>query len=328
MNKESTIVTDNTLLYKIAKAYYEDALTQDQIGKRFGLSRIKVSRLLQQARQSRVVQITITPPTDSYGDLERDLETAYGLDEVVVVSTHSDAQEDVVPRLGVAAAGYLAHCLGDQQVLDLSWGTTLLAVVEALVPQNLPDLRVVQMLGGLGRLESETYGSDLTMRMARTLGAKMRLLPAPGIVSTQMVRDALLQDVNIAETLAMAGRADIALVGIGAPMQGSVVTQTSILSRRELAELEGIGAVGDIALRFFDGEGRAVDHPINDRIIGLDLAQIAQIARVVGVAGGAGKYEVIRGAVRGHLVDVLITDEQTASRLLLEKQPKMANATP
>ena len=78
-------MTDSTLLYKIAKAYYEDGLTQDQIGRRFGLSRIKVSRLLQQARQSRVVQITITPPPDSFGDLERDLETAYGLDEVVVV---------------------------------------------------------------------------------------------------------------------------------------------------------------------------------------------------------------------------------------------------
>ena len=86
-------MTDNTLLYKIAKAYYEDALTQDQIGKRFGLSRIKVSRLLQQARQSRVVQITITPPADSFGDLERDLERAYGLDEVVVVAADSERTE-------------------------------------------------------------------------------------------------------------------------------------------------------------------------------------------------------------------------------------------
>ena len=63
-------MTDATLLYKIATAYYEDGLTQDQIGKRFGLSRIKVSRLLQQARQSRVVQITIVaPPGSTYGPM-------------------------------------------------------------------------------------------------------------------------------------------------------------------------------------------------------------------------------------------------------------------
>ena len=314
-------MTDNTLLYKIAKAYYEDGLTQDQIGKRFGLSRIKVSRLLQQARQSRVVQITITPPTDSFGDIERDLETAYGLDEVIVVSTFSSEQSDVVPRLGVAAAGYLARCLGDQQVLDLSWGSTLLAVVDALAPQNLPELRVVQMLGGLGRLESETYGADLTMRMAQTLGARMRLLPSPGIVSSKLVRDALLQDVNIAETLQLAARADLALVGIGSPMVGSVILDAGILNESELAELKALGAVGDIALRFFDDDGQAVDHAVNDRIIGLDLAQIKRIPRVVGVAGGDGKYEVIRGAVRGNLVDVLITDENTATRLLQEKVP-------
>ena len=320
-------MTDSSLLYKIARAYYEDALTQDQIGKRFGLSRIKVSRLLQQARQSRVVQITITPPADSFGDLERDLENVYGLDEVIVVSTENDDQREVVPRLGLAGATYLARCLGDQQVLDLSWGTTLLAVIEALAPQNLPDLRVVQMLGGLGRLESETYGADLTMRMAQTLGARMRLLPSPGIVSSKLVRDALLQDVNIAETLALAARADLALVGIGSPMLGSVVLETGILNEDDLLGLQALGAVGDIALRFFDEAGRAIDHPINDRIIGLDLGQIAQIPRVIGVAGGAGKYEVIRGAVRGRLVDVLITDEITATRLLQEKAPEQVFAS-
>ncbi len=314
-------MTDNTLLYKIAKAYYEDGLTQDQIGKRFGLSRIKVSRLLQQARQSRVVQITITPPADSFGDIERELENAYGLDEVIVVSTPTDAQADVAPRLGAAAAAYLARCLGDQHVLSLSWGTTLLAMIEALTPQNLPDLRVVQMLGGLGRPESETCGADLTMRLAQTLGARMRLVPAPGIVSSRVVRDALLEDASIADTLALAAAADLAVVGIGSPMPGSVVMQAGILSESELAELRAMGAVGDIALRFFDENGRAVDHPINDRIIGLDLQQIMQIPRVIGVAGGEAKYEVIRGAVRGRLIDVLITDEMTATRLLQEKIP-------
>ncbi|MFM7581764.1 MAG: sugar-binding transcriptional regulator, partial [Caldilinea sp.] len=60
--------------------------------------------MLQQARQSRVVQITITPPMDSFGDLERELEATYGLDEVVVVDTTGSAQGDIALRLGVAAA--------------------------------------------------------------------------------------------------------------------------------------------------------------------------------------------------------------------------------
>jgi DNA-binding transcriptional regulator LsrR (DeoR family) len=323
-------MTETSLLYKIAKAYYEDGLTQDQIGKRFGLSRIKISRLLQQARQTRVVQISITPPAGSFGDLERELEQVFGLDEVVVVGVNGSAdgseypsenglsQADVLPRLGNAAAAYLARVLGDQHLVAISWGTTLLATVDALAPQHLPEVRVVQMLGGLGRLDAETYGSELTLRLAQTLGAKMRLLPAPGIVASKLVRDALLQDIHIAETLEMAARADIAVVGLGAPVPGAVVMQTGILTAQDVDELHAAGAVGDIALRFFDAAGTAVAHPINDRIVGLDLDQIRSIPRVIGVAGGRGKLPVILGALRGRLIEVLITDEVTAHQLLTE----------
>jgi DNA-binding transcriptional regulator LsrR (DeoR family) len=310
-------MTDATLLYKIATAYYEDGLTQDQIGKRFGLSRIKVSRLLQQARQSRVVQITIVAPPGSYGDRERILEQVYGLDEVVICGSGSN-RADTLAELGMAGANYLARCLNEQRVIAISWGTTLLALIEALAPHNLPDLRVVQMLGGLGRVESETYGADLTLRMAQMLGAKARLMPSPGIVGSRMVRDALLQDGNIAETLALAQRADLAVVGIGVPDRDTILHQSQILTDKEIEELRASGAVGDIGLRFFDRDGRPIDHPVNDRIVGLDLAQMKQIPRMIGIAGGPGKYEVIRGALRGHLIDVLITDDVTAQQLLLD----------
>ncbi len=309
-------MADDTLLYKIAKAYYEDGQTQDQIGKRLGLSRIKISRLLSQARHARIVQISITPPGDSFGDLEREMEKVLGLDEVVIVDTLGNRQVDVVSSLGVAAATFLTRAVADLDIVDISWGSTLRSVIENLAPQNLPDLRIVQMLGGLGSAESETYGADLTVRMASTLGARMRLFSAPGIVSSPIVRDALLEDANIAETLQFAARADLALVGIGTPAPDTVVRQAGILTDAEINELTALGAVGDIALRFFDKDGAAIDHPVNARIIGLDLDQIRNIGRVVGVAGGADKFEVIRAAVTGRLVNVLITDEQTGRRLL------------
>jgi DNA-binding transcriptional regulator LsrR (DeoR family) len=95
-----------------------------------------------------------------------------------------------------------------------------------------------------------------------------------------------------------------------------VVIEAGILSEGELAELHAVGAVGDIALRFFDANGNAVDHPINERIVGLDLPQIRRIPRVIGVAGGLEKLPVIRGALRGGLLNVLITDRSVAEKLL------------
>ncbi len=304
------------LLFKIARSYYEDDLTQEQIGKRLGLSRIKVSRLLQRAREEGIVQISVISPGASNADLERRLEADYGLDEAIVVSPSSLDRPSILQELGSAAAECLVRSLQGDEVVGLTWGTTLLAVVDALSVHRWPQVRVVQMLGGLGRPEADVYGADLARRTAEALGAKLRLIPAPGIVASKMVRDALLADPQISDTLALGAHADVALVGIGRPTPGSVVMQSGILTAEELDALEARGAVGDIALRFFDREGRPVVHEINDRIIGPTLGQIREIQRTIGVAGGPDKLDVIRAALLGKLVDVLVTDQANAERLI------------
>ena len=305
-------------LFKIAKAYYEDDLTQEQIGKRFSLSRVKVSRMLQRAREDRIVQITVIPPQASNADLECRLADRYGLDEATVISPSGNDTATIVRELGPAAVACLLRCLQGDEVLGLTWGTTLLSVVASLRSQSWPEMTVVQMLGGLGRPEADVYGADLARRAAEALGARLRWVPAPGIVASKMVRDALLADAQISGTLELGAGADVALVGIGRPTPGSVVIESGILSEGELASLQARGAVGDIALRFFDANGRPVEHEIDDRIIGLDLGQIRNIPRVIGVAGGAQKYEAIRAVLRGNLIDVLVTDEENAHRLLAD----------
>ncbi len=305
------------LLYKVAKAYYQDSMTQEQIGERFDLSRVKVSRLLQQARDAGIVHITIIPPAVSNADVERELEACYGLVEAVVVTPPDASKAGIVRTVGQAAADYLGRHLHGHEVLGLSWGNTLAQVVQAVAPQRWRNMKVVQILGGLGRPEAETYGAGLTHRLAQTLSAQPRLLPAPGVVATQVVRDALLADPQISDALAVAAHADVLLVGIGSPLDpASVVRQTHILTDEEFEELGDRGAVGDIALRFFDAEGKPVEHDIENRMIGLDLYQIKQVPRVVGVAGGVDKLEAMHGALCGRLIDVLVTDDCSAAWLL------------
>jgi DNA-binding transcriptional regulator LsrR (DeoR family) len=306
------------LLFKIAKAYYEDGLTQEEIGRRLGLSRIKISRLLRRAREQSVVRITVVPPQDPNAEMERTLEACYGLDEAIVVSSSSYDRAAIARGLGPAAASCLVRSLQGHEVLALTWGTTLLSVVDALPARNWPQVKVVQMLGGLGRPEADIYGADLVHRVAQAFGARPRIVPAPGIVSSKMVRDALLADPQISSTLGLAAQAEVALVGIGRPTPDSVVMQAGILGEQEFEQLLAQGVVGDIALRFFDLDGRQVEHEINDRIIGLELEEIRRIPRVIGVAGGPEKHEVIRAALRGHIVDVLVTDDGTAARLIEE----------
>jgi DNA-binding transcriptional regulator LsrR (DeoR family) len=312
------------LLYKIAKAYYDDGLTQQQISERLGLSRVRVSRLLRAARDERIVQIAIAPPQESNTAIERRLEEAYGLKEALVVACSGEDTATIVNQLGPVAATCLTRGLQGGEVVALSWGTAVLSVVNALPPKDLPNVRVVQFLGGLGELEAETHGAELARRMAQALGAKPRLIHAPGIVKDKVVRDALVMDPQVTDTLELAGRADVALVGIGVFEPGStLLAGGGTLTEGEVQELRARGVVGDIALQFFDEDGRRVDHPINDRIVGTDLERIKRIGRVIAVAGGAGKVRAIRAALRGGLVNVLVTDGRTAASLLEQARPAM-----
>jgi DNA-binding transcriptional regulator LsrR (DeoR family) len=56
--------------------------------------------------------------------------------------------------------------------------------------------------------------------------------------------------------------------------------------------------------------------PIHDRRIGIELSDLARVPQVVGVAGGLHKVEAILGALRGGFLDVLVTNELAALRLL------------
>ena len=305
------------LLHKVAKAYYDDGLTQQQIGERFGLSRVKVSRLLRSAREEKIVQITIAPPPSSNAEVEQQLEQKYGLKEALVVTPSSYASASLVSELGPVAATCLTRGLQGNEVVAVSWGTAVLSVVDALQPASMPDVRVVQLIGGLGELEAKTHGADLVRRMAQALGAKPRLIHAPGIVKDKTLRDALVMNSQVADTLGLAGRADVALVGLGTCAAGStLLANGDTLTAAEVEELRALGVVGDIALQFFDREGRKVAHPIYERIVGTGLETIKSIPRVIGVAGGREKVAVIRAALCGGLINVLVTDDRTASQLL------------
>ena len=115
----------------------------------------------------------------------------------------------------------------------------------------------------------------------------------------------------------MFSRLDLALVGVGAPTPNSVVLRDSaIINPAELADLLQRGAVGDIALRFFDRQGRPVRGEMDERIIGIRLEQLQRVPRVVGVSGGPEKFAALHGALHGKLINVLITDSLSAQKLL------------
>jgi DNA-binding transcriptional regulator LsrR (DeoR family) len=306
------------LLSKVSKLYYELGLTQDEIVGKLQLSRSKVSRLLQQARDTGVVKITVLSPPGVFPDLEVQMENRFSLQDVIVVEAREpDSQAAVSRELGIAAAAYLHRTIKEKDVIGISWGSTLSCMVDAIQPRLVPNAQVVQVIGGLGRPESEVHATDLCRRLARLLGCRLTLLPAQGIVDSQRVKEVILSDSHVQRALELFPRLTIAVLGIGSPTPESVLIRDgSILDREDLEEFLQKGGVGDSALRFFDLDGRPVRSEIDERVIGISLDQLTRVDRVVGVAGGPQKIQALRGALLGRLINVLITDHVTASQLL------------
>jgi DNA-binding transcriptional regulator LsrR (DeoR family) len=306
------------LLNKVSKLYYETGLTQDKIVEKMQLSRSKVSRLLQQARDVGIVKITVISPPGVYSDMEIELEKRFHLKDAVIVEvSETDSQSAVAQELGIAAASYLNRIIRDGDTIGISWGTTLHNMVDAMHPDSLPDARVVQIIGGIGRPESEAHAMDLCRRMSRLMNSRLTLLPAPGIVDNQRVKEVFLSDSHVERALELFPGLDFAVVGIGSPTPTSVMMRDgSIISQEELKLLLDRGSVGDIALRFFDIHGMPIPSGIDDRVIGITLEQLRQVTRVIGVSGGPEKLQALQGALNGQLINVLITDHISAQKLL------------
>ena len=105
------------LLVRIALMYYIDGHTQKEIGERLGHSRIKVNRLLQEAKEVGIVEININTPPGVYAHLEQALCNRYGLHDAVVVPVpEAGSGESTYLALAGGAAGWLADRLA--RVLD------------------------------------------------------------------------------------------------------------------------------------------------------------------------------------------------------------------
>jgi DNA-binding transcriptional regulator LsrR (DeoR family) len=308
------------LMVKIAKMYYEQGLTQTEISKRMGLSRPTISRLMQDALQQGIVKIKIASIPGDYSDLMHQVQFKFDLNEVIVVDvTCPLTYEGVSHALGIAAAEYFHRVVRDGDVIGLTWGSALASMVKHLGQEKKPHCLVVQLVGGLGSPNTNTHATELVSRMATTLGGKMSLMPAPGVVGSIDSKKLLIADPQISQALDLVRRTDVAFVGIGATKHNPFLMRNEeVITELEMEKLRSQGAVGDISLHFYDIHGVEVDSEFHRRVIGVDYEVLKEIPRVVGIAGGEEKFEAILGAIQGKLINTLITDQVTAEKLMEE----------
>lgn len=314
---------DTDLLVKVARLYFEDRASQQEIADAVGVSRSNVSRMLASARERGIVEVRINDPAGRDLDLEKQLRDVFGLTDARVSSPGPASA--ALQRVGTLAATWLLSAVRDAETLGLSWGTSLQAVLAGLQEHDpVGGLEVVPLVGGLSSVHSSATGQELVRQFAEALGAGYRYLHAPALLRSAEAAAALRQEASIRDALAVARSVDVALVGIGNVSYGSSAALLSALELgpQELAEFSGQDPVGDICARFFDADGRPVTAAAEDRVIAITLEELRRIPLVTGVASGTAKAHGTLGALRGGLIDVLVCDSPLATRLLLLQSRK------
>jgi DNA-binding transcriptional regulator LsrR (DeoR family) len=307
------------LIAQVARLYYEEHLTQNQIAAKLRFSQGTVCRLLQKAVEHGIVRVTVTSPEGTFVDLEELLEQKFGLAQVVIARAASDLEESVQSALGAAGAHFFETTLRPREVIGVaSWSASLRSMVEQMHPVwKVADCQVVQVLGGVGDPSAEKHQQDLTTQLANLVQGEAHFLPAPCVVDSKDAADVLAQDPHLRKTMALFDRITVALVGIGSVEPSSLFADSeNPFLAKNFQSLEAKGAVGNICLRFYDARGEEIENPLGARVFGLALAQLKKIARIVGIAGGKRKRQALLGALRGHWVNVLITDQFSAEALL------------
>ena len=261
-----------------ARLYYHRGLTQQEVGRRLGVSRFRVMRLLEAARAEGVVRIEIEDELRQEDDLAARLEAAFGLDMAVVVPEPAG--------LARAGAATLPLLLRPNDLVGVAWGETLSALVAELAPQAERH-DVVQICGAIPGLATGTGPSEVAVRLAERLGGPVSLLPAPARPATL---DELLDDETIRPTVELFARVDVALVGIGPHAAGG----------------------GHVLVHVFGPDGSVLDP---EPALALSLEGLRR-ARTVAIAGGEAKHGAILAVLRARILSGLITDGASARQAL------------
>jgi len=304
---------ESNLIMKIAWFYYIDNLTQQQIAEKLNISRMKVIKYLNQAKTEGVVQFKINKSAENRVQAEVKLIEKYGLDDVFVVP--NSGSEDLNDTIAQAAAQYIEEKSKPGDYINIGYGDTVSKTVSHLIYAVEKPLSLVSLSGGVSFYTSSII-NGAHKKTASSPTPNIYVVPAPLVASSKEVAQTILKESSIKEILDMTQLASMSVVGIGAVTNTATIFKYNIVSNNDLVLLQMQGAVGDILSHFYDKDGNIIENALNARLISSDLSLLKNGKKVIGVAGGKDKVTAIHSALSGKLVNVFITDEDTATRLL------------
>lgn len=299
----------------VAKLYYYSEYSQQEIANLLNISRPTVSKLLTYAKENGYVTIKINDPSDISDDLSIALKSKYNLDNAIIAYSPLNNDDEIKKYIGNAAAKYLHDIVKDNDIIGISWGTTMYAIATQLIDKKLKGVQVVQLKGGLSHTNINTYASEINELFTNAFHAQGRSLPLSVIFDKPELKNIVEEDSHISEVIELGKKANIAVFSVGTVKDDALLFRLGYLNEEEKRRIQK-NAVGDVCSRFFDKYGNICNEEINNRTVGIELNDIKKKKKGILVAGGERKLEALHVALSSRIGSTLVTDQFTAKELL------------
>jgi DNA-binding transcriptional regulator LsrR (DeoR family) len=312
------------ILTEIAVAYYQDGATQEEISRKYNVSRAKVGRMLKQARDEGIVEITVKYHPVFSSKIEQRLIQRFGIKRALIAL---DQPNEELQRMQVAGlvSTHLSGSLRNGMVVSVGQGRNVSQVAQHVGVITPRDVKFVCSIGGIHPRGGAFNADHICRQLAKKYGGTSETLYAPAYAVNRDQRLAFMKNETVKQTLDLARKADVALVGIGDMSENSYMVDLGWFTPEEVvSSRSNQGVVGDFAgYDFFDIYGKVAKTVMSDRIIGLSIDEFRPISEVIAIAAENTKPLALLGALRTGTIDILATSVSNALTILnLDEQLK------
>ncbi|HPZ15037.1 MAG TPA: sugar-binding domain-containing protein [Sphaerochaeta sp.] len=306
------MITDEKL-FDVAVSYHIKGKLQREIAEELGVSRVQISKYLSLAQERGIVGVSVIPPwvEDDEEEKYRILfKKFFGIEKLILTAKRHHENRTYTLLVEEAARYLFAQSMQKPCNVGVGWGRTIF------------DLSM-QRIGGadgcqwtIAPLAISSHSDDeyfdfqtITENFNKNWGTKTH----PSLL--QIIESKTAYEQHMDAIISHWSSLDMLIFGIGMPFTRYPGARTHLFSRETLEKLRSLDITGDIINNFFDIDGNIFIPKVGEPIT-IPYNIIQNVANKVAVASGCQKIPSIIGACRSGLVDTLITDIQTARRVM------------
>ena len=245
-------------------------------------------------------------------NLQERVKEKLGIKKVIIVPGSCEKNGTLLKDVAKEGAEYFLEILKDGNTVAVTGGTTMLEFSEHIkVDRKYNETLVIPARGSMGT-DVETQSNSIVAKIGKNLHSEYELLHIPDELDENAMKT-LTQIPEIKKTLDHIADTDILVFSIG---RADVMVERRNLTEEQKKIILDNHAVGEAFGHYFDKEGNVV-YKLNT--VGIDFETYKNIKENILIFAGDEKVEAFMAVSEINKNLVLITDEQSAYKILAHK---------